>query len=361
MLGRIIEYVLETLVTIKSLVELDFTPFLAIVFGFTITVIVAILGFRHGWIKRVWDRLKRKSQTLSLKVKRIDSETDEDIYPLMRLHRHTFPDEKISDSDENILRWLREIKNTRGGQDPCDDIFLIVKRRFRRDVVAYTYATCYRSLGFLFISYIAVDTTFADAERQRGNKGLSSQITEYAVRLLLDKLGRLTGFPDQLNGVVAEIAHDRKKDILSTLFSIYAVKLQVKIYKIDIEYLQPALEVDDKGEQIDQDLILVPGRKYQEMINDNPEGRVLDRRFVLNILNFVYLHLYADSYKWTPYYYEYLDYLKSLLTRYEAELDKIVRLQPLRPTSLRNRKPHNHPRPDPTDNPIIKPRPYGLA
>jgi hypothetical protein len=208
------------------------------------------------------------------------------------------------------------------------------------------WATYYPTLKFLFINYIVLDRQYAEQIKSKGGKAL---IIHSAVRLLLDNLRKKTKFPKKIKGIVAELLREQHNDQLRMLFSWYASSCQRRIYQLDIKYMQPSLDIDNLNAEIEEDLIFVPGDDYQRTIDYN--GSRLAKHQAIEILRFVYLHVYADAFKLSGLaYHTYFDHMNSIVLKYEHDLGAEIRLHPLR---------IRRPRPDRSagGSPILLPKP----
>jgi hypothetical protein len=306
-----------------------------------ILTLSAIIVYRRRetiGLARIANRVLLGMPKVWLSVRQVTSDEDRDFPTILDLHKAAFPLTQVSELEDNFRRYLRQRAHALIDQDPCDDIVLVVKRRFFGTVIAYAFATHYPNHRFTFINYIAVDRAFADLVRSKGRKGLFALITHHTIPLLLNYLAKKTGFPNQLHGVIAELLRDETTDDLKTRFSIYASRRHCKIYWIDVPYVQPAIDAQDIDTNIPVDLIFIPGTNYQRTMDENFDGNSLGKPEVMEIIRFIHLSIYADAYKFTPDYGPYLEHMKSMVARYKRELPPIIRLHPLRPRRLEKRK-----------------------
>jgi hypothetical protein len=154
---------------------------------------------------------------------------------------------------------------------------------------------------------------------------------------LLWQLKQKTGFPSELCGVIAEVARDEKNQALKRRFGDYAHQYEVgdhkgKAYELAIPYLQPQLKVGGANPPVAQDLILVPGSRYQVLVAPYDSERKIGRRYkvskmhIVIILKFLYLRMYGECYEGTEHHDQYFSYLEQLFAFVEQGLEEMVEL-----------------------------------
>jgi hypothetical protein len=240
-------------------------------FVFAAGTLFVLVSRRKEWpgVRELVNEAFEWLEKFPLAVRQIRSKQDRDFCQFLELLKTAFPDERVQEREDNLGRYLDERKDALKGPTPCDDIILVAKRRRTRDVIGLLWATHYRTLGFVFVDYLAVDEEYANSLKAQGKMRLSSRITHYGIRLLLDSLRRKTGFPDTLTGgVVGELLQEEGSLPLKRLFSLYAGRHRCKIYKVGIEYEQPSVDAKQLESTIREDLVFVPGALYQRVIDD---------------------------------------------------------------------------------------------
>jgi hypothetical protein len=169
-----------------------------------------------------------------LTLHRIQSADDIDFEDFLDLMKKEFPDPDVRDPDEDLEMWLRESDIAISRDIPCHDLFLIAKDVEYKMVVALLYGSYFPSLGFLFISYLAVDRQLVKEIHTSGNVVLSKAITKNATASLLRTVSRLKWY----KGVVTEIAHDGKEEELKRLFLGYGRRIlggKIHAYPVDTQ------------------------------------------------------------------------------------------------------------------------------
>lgn len=227
-----------------------------------------------------------------VKVRRIKSSKEPEFQQFLELMRKEFPP-NVRDLDEDLERWLDKAEIYRKQTPPCDDIFLVATHADYNDiVVGLLYASYYRTLGFVFISYLAVDREFAKAAWNRGEYRQAISINQEVARQLLKRLDTLTNHNVHM---VTEITTDDeiKNTELKRLFRKYAHEFGQRLYKMDLYYLQPALDPASTSTHglLSEDLLYLPGPAHRELIN----GR-LPKDKALEIVEFVYKQIYAGNF-----------------------------------------------------------------
>jgi hypothetical protein len=253
-------------------------------------------------------------------IHRIDELEFEDFLELMEKE---FPDPDIRDPDQDLEMWLREAETSKARKPSCVDQFLVAKDANYGMVVALLYASHFPTLGFLFISYLAIDHELVEAIRDSGQVFLAEAVKKTATKVLLQAVSNL----NWTKGVLTEIAHDGKEKKLKRLFLRYARRIfGGNIYEIDIEYVQPAL--DPQGLQsVRQDLLYMPGPEHQALINENKT--CLPRDEMVEILRFVYQEIYAGNFDTTPYAETYRAEVEQVFQRVSGALPRLVPLRPI--------------------------------
>ena len=229
-----------------------------------------------------------------IKIRRIRRSEEPDFKQFLELMHKEFRDPNIRDPDEDLERWLDEAEIFKRQDPPCEDIFLVARHNdYDNMVVGLAYASYFRTLGFLFISYLAVDRSFAQAVWNRGEYKQAIAINREASLKLLKRLEAITNHNVD---VVTEIATDDVKHNteLKRLFRGYANAFGERLYKIGAEYLQPALDPVNIQHLLSQDLLYMPGPINRQSIKANKGQLPRDR--ALDIVRFVYDYVYAGNF-----------------------------------------------------------------
>ena len=151
---------------------------------------------------------RSKPLTSQLTPQRIKRRDEPEFMQFLELMDNAFPD--TADPDANFVRWLDEREIYLKETPPCDDIFLVVKADRYDRVVAAAYASNYPTLGYLFISYVAVDEAFQEELLQHKEVELYADVTNNAVPKLLRGLLKIVNTTGINKGVVTEIAQGGK-------------------------------------------------------------------------------------------------------------------------------------------------------
>ena len=273
-----------------------------------IQVLVAVLGglivyligyIVYGW----WTRWTRR-----ICIRRITSPGDRNLEQMCELHDKSFPKKDVKDSCDNIIRWLEEMESVRrGGKSDFEEYLLVAE--IGSDVVGYLLAQYYPK--YFFISYLAVGK-----EHNATNK---KEAAEKLIKKLL-KLARANhpGF----RGLVAELEEDKAEEQMRR-FRMLAKKVCFRAYEVCTPYKQPRLLPTTDLPPIPQSLLFFPG--------DNRDvGETLTKEEVLEMIRFIYLDVYGDSYKDDPEEdEEYRGYLTGLYNEYKNTLSEYIPVRSL--------------------------------
>jgi len=155
-----------------------------------------------------------------------------------------------------------------------------------------------------------------------GDHTTRREIDYAAAPLLLTQLLNICG---NLKGIVTEVAWDEHNMPLKRRFRRYATCVfKTGLYQININYVQPSLESLQPEAAVGQDLLYAPTAAEKTLID--MAGGQLTRAQALDILRFVYMHVYGDSYRDTADEETYFDHVQSLLSQIENELSDFVPL-----------------------------------
>lgn len=265
--------------------------------------------------------IKRKDRMVENQfyTKRITSSDDEDVYKLINLYEMVMPDNYRSPATD-IIRWLDEYQENKKNPDhTLEEYWLIGK--FNNQVVSFFFFQYYLDSKFLFISYLGID------EHALHKNGLAAKT------VLAEFQERLQHELQECRGIVYEIAtpvpNDTNKEKINKwarkkLFKMYAKKLGFAAYELGLEYVAPKISTDPDASFEEERLALsyIPLKKF-------PIDASMPKDEVIEILLFVYLQVYGDSYNDDPTMSQtYKSYLSSLLDDYIAKLPERVPLLP---------------------------------
>jgi hypothetical protein len=222
-----------------------------------------------------------------LYTKRIIKPNDQDVEKLIEVYEAVLPSNYRSPATD-IVRWLEEYQENR--KDPnhtLEEYWLVGKVNGR--VVSFLFFQYYVDSKFLFISYLGVDKR----ELREGKLASKTVLAEFCKRL--EKELR------ECRGIVYETAapkpgdspeEKREKLARNKLFKCYAKQLGFHAYEIEINYVAPKISIETNAFFEEERLALsyIPLKAV-------PREHTLPKDEVMDVLHFVYVQVYGDSYK----------------------------------------------------------------
>jgi hypothetical protein len=142
----------------------------------------------------------------------------------------------------------------------------------------------------MFICYLARDKQLALEMRNKGVLELSEAITYDTVPILLQELVKRTA---REKDILAEVPREEEYSDLRDVFKYQHRLFDAKAYILDIEYLQPSLDMSNPASTPTHDLLYMPGPESQRVIDVN-QGK-MPRQMATDILDFIYNRIYIDS------------------------------------------------------------------
>lgn len=255
-----------------------------------------------------------KSRTV-VRVKILTKSTDRDIEAFVELYDKLI-DGPYRIEPAEIIAWIDEDRYRRSLKSySCLHYLLLGK--LNGDAVCFLKAMYDRNNKYLFIAYYGIDTTVKQA----------SKLAAPAI------IKRFVGLLNELNDCQAiifeaESPHsalegneNKIRKARLRLFKQTAGRLNVKLFRLDFDYLQPHMEVP-RGEPSLEERMLLFYAPIDNLVTDQ-----LSKEQVLDILRFVYLQIYRPTFRHDPLKdFAYQSYLHSLLRSYETSLPDCIAL-----------------------------------
>lgn len=248
-------------------------------------------------------------------IKRITDPNSAEFYDTMNLHQNYFSD-NVADDHTDFARWIEE------KHDDFEDILICMK--YDRKVVGYMFAQFYKKEEIVFLSYLAIDQTCAEA-RQKCCELLLQYLVKYVNKKKL-----------KWRYIVAEIEEKKRSAITNKLemhapqlmrtFQFAAKKVEnivgqrLIVYRLKCDYFQPILRPEDIGivdnntEDFRQWILYIPN-------SANQIHKEIDKNKCKEIFEFLFKRLYSDSFVDNS---EYQLYIKNELERQLSRVGETV-------------------------------------
>jgi hypothetical protein len=242
-----------------------------------------------------------------LRVRRITDPNDRDLERAFELYRRRIPAYGVRDSTDDIIRWLREIREEHARGDFTLIQYLLVAMK-GRCVDGFFYADYYPRTGLLLVAYLAANDETVDG-RERATRAIGRFLKRALRRSLRD-----------CRGIVFELEQptpDTRDDWLARFrtFQRLARPFGITIKRLAVPYVQPRLSIwDDAYDELPQYLFYARTRPP-------PLGDTVPKQEVEKVLDTLYNVWYASSYEDEPERdTEYRAYLRRVFTRISSSL-----------------------------------------
>ena len=271
-----------------------------------IASVVAIIGTAFAVIAYVYRRWARR--VVARRLTNPDKEKDlEDLEDAFLLYAKLLPDQQVRNSSNDIIRWLREMREEeRAGIRPkWRDYVIVAKTRDR--VCAFLHADYHIDSGLLLVGWLA---SIKRPATQEIGRFLARELRRRSLR-------KCTGIVFELEWPDAE-----KEPWLSRfrLFQSLARPSGITLTRLDFPYIQPRLSLADDN-YAEQPQILFYGRA-----NAAPITTSVSKKEVTKVIEVVYESWYGSSFEDEPERDdEYRKYLGRLLDRVTAPLPNQIR------------------------------------
>lgn len=247
----------------------------------------------------------------------VSQSNDKDFNQLLHIYEQLIP-ENERNSPEDIIRWLDEYNIKRKDlAHTLEEYWLIGKIEGR--AVSCLYFQYYTDTKLVFISYYGVDKN-----AQEKHHLATGVMLEFFQKKIRKQLSQCEGIVYETECPAPEDSKEtkRRKKARIELFNAYAKKLGFTAYQLDIDFIQPRLDVQKDSFFNEEHMAL-------SYIPFKTSSRVqsLKKQEVLKILYFVYCQAYGDSYMNDEEEdKQYRAYMASILEYYEATLPDEVKL-----------------------------------